>query len=49
MGMLTLEKLKNLIICEEHGFFHQFLIAWENTTKPSVGGEPGKLVVILFP
>ena len=29
--------------------FHQFSIAWENATKPTVWGEAGKLVIILFP
>ena len=28
---------------------YQFPIAWENATKPIVWGEPGKLVIILFP
>ena len=36
-------------IWEMHGFPHQFLILWENATKPFVWGEPGKLVPILFP
>ena len=37
------------IICEIHGFFHQFPIVQENATKLIVWGEPGKLVLILFP
>ena len=32
-----------------HEFPHQFPIVQENTTKPIVWGEPGKLVLILFP
>ena len=32
------------VICEIHGFPHQYLIAWENGTKPIEMGEPGKLV-----
>ena len=39
----------NLVIWEMLGFSHQFSIAWENATKPIAWGEPGKLVVILFP
>ena len=37
------------IIWEMHGFPHQFLIVRENATKRIVLGEPGKLVLILFP
>ena len=37
------------IIWEIHGFPHQFLIVRENATKPFVWGEPGKLVLTLFP
>ena len=31
------------------GFSRQFPVAWENATKPMLWGEPGKLVLILFP
>ena len=34
---------------EMHRFPHQFPIVQENATKPIVWGEPGKLVLILFP
>ena len=37
------------IIWEMHGFPHQFFIVQENATKPFVRGEPGKLVLTLFP
>ena len=37
------------IIWEMHGFPHQFLIVRENSTKLIAWGEPGKLVLILFP
>ena len=37
------------VIWEMHGFPHQFLIVRENATKPFGWGEPGKLVLILFP
>ena len=39
----------DLHIWEMHGFPHQFLIVRENATKPIVWGDPGKLVLILFP
>ena len=34
---------------EMHGFPHQFAIVQENTTKPILWGELGKLVLLLFP
>ena len=37
------------VIWEMHGFPHQFLIVRENASKPFVLGEPGKLVLIIFP
>ena len=37
------------IIWGVHGFPHQFLILRENATKLIVWGEPGKLVLIVFP
>ena len=37
------------IIWEMHGFPNQFPIVQENATKLIVWGEPGKLVLILFP
>ena len=37
------------IIWEMHGFTHQFPTVRENARKPIVWGEPGKLVLILFP
>ena len=37
------------VIWEMHGFPHQFLIVLENASKLFVLGEPGKLVLILFP
>ena len=37
------------ITWEIHGFPHQFPIVQENATKLIVWGEPGKLVLILFP
>ena len=37
------------IIWEIHGFSYQFLIVWENATKPIVLAKPVKFVVILFP
>ena len=37
------------IIWEMHWFPHQFPIGQENATKLIVWGEPGKLVLILFP
>ena len=37
------------IIWEMHGFPYQFPTLRENVTKPTVRGEPGKLVLILFP
>ena len=39
----------NLIIWEMLRFFHQCPIAWENATKPTVWGEPRKLVIIFSP
>ena len=36
-------------IWEMHGFPHQFLIVCENATKSFVWGEPGKLLLMLFP
>ena len=36
-------------ICEMHGFPHEFSALLENVTKPIVWGEPGKLVLIIFP
>ena len=36
-------------IWEIHGFPHQFLIVCENATKSFVWGEPGKLLLMLFP
>ena len=41
--------LAYFVIREMHGFPHQSLIVRENATKPFVWGEPGKLVLILFP
>ena len=32
-----------------HGFLYQFPVARENATKPSLWGQPGKLVLVLFP
>ena len=37
------------IIWEMHGFPNQFPIVQENATKLIVWGEPGKLVLLLFP
>ena len=37
------------IIQEMHGCPREFLIVWENATKPFEWGEPGKLVLTLFP
>ena len=37
------------IICEMHGFSHQFPIAWKKTAKSVELGEPGKLVLIFCP
>ena len=37
------------IIWEMHGFPYQFPTLRENVTKPTMRGEPGKLVLILFP
>ena len=34
------------VVWEMHGFPDQFHIVRENATKPSVWGEPGKLVFI---
>ena len=34
---------------EMHGFPYQFAIVQENTTKPIVWGEPGKLALLPFP
>ena len=39
----------NFIICEIHGFPHQFPIAWENAAKSIKLGECGKLVTIFTP
>ena len=39
----------NLIKWEMDGFCHQFPIVQKNATKPTVLGEPGKSVLILFP
>ena len=36
-------------ILEMYGFSHKFPTVWENATKLIVWGEPGKLVLILFP
>ena len=38
-----------LIIWEIHGFPYQFFIVREDATKLIVWGEPGKLVLIIFP
>ena len=35
-----------LIICEIHGFLHQFPMAWENAVKSIELGEPRKLIFI---
>ena len=43
------KKSINLIIQKLHGFSHQFPIVQESTTKLILWGEPGKLVLILFP
>ena len=37
------------IIWEIHWFLHQFSKLRKNATKATVWGEPGKLIVILFP
>ena len=37
------------IIWEKDEFSHQFPTVWENATKPFIWGEPGKLVIIIFP
>ena len=49
MKLFHRKKLTNLITWEMHGISHQFPIVWENATKPTIWGEPGKLVIILFP
>ena len=43
------KKLTNLIVWETHWFSHQFPKARENASKHIVWGEPGKLLLILFP
>ena len=46
---LDFHPMKYFVIWEIDEFPHLFPILWKNETKPIVWGEPGKLVITLFP